>query len=91
MMLITLVQRRSVDTSPSNPKIFKKNLEKIPGLQIKKLGFPLNSIATAINNQSQLPILSHYVFMIWLPHWNVSSPRADFCLLVVTVQIIPNP
>lgn len=37
MMLITLVQRRSVDTSPSNPKIFK-NLKKSPGLQIKKLG-----------------------------------------------------
>lgn len=50
-MIITSVQR-SVDASSSRTKNIPKSLEKLPGLQIKELGFSLNPIPTAINTQS---------------------------------------
>ena len=49
---VTPVRRSRVDASGSRNKNIQESLEKLPGLQVKEPGFPLNPVSAAVNDHS---------------------------------------
>lgn len=81
-----------MDVNSLRTKNVPKSLEKLPGLLIERLHFPVNPLSTAINNENFLPPWSHHIFNLRnvLSLHRKHAEAKIFLSALVTVRITPS-